>query len=456
MNFQIFLQIDVVDYLLLKCYNDTIKNAERVTRLKKIISFAICVILVLASCIMPCSATSAYSSEESYPYIFIPGMVGWGTDYKYYDKFPYWGGGFKLGQTDNILSVLKNIGIEAYATNPGPFNSAWDRSCEVYAALTGTVVDYGKAHSEKHNHERYGFSYEGRPLMGEPWNLTDKINLLGYSFGTEVARLMISLLAFGDEDEINASGAETSELFKGGHNSINACITLSAPHNGTPLANVLVDTKVPMMLLATLFHIVGCTFGNNVGPISLQLSHFGITPKQGESRVEFNLSKLYNYYNSVDNCGYDMTLRGAQELNELIKMSPDTYYYSFSTYSTVANEENGRQNIVGNTNWLFKPTSLILQGLEGLEIDGVKLTGEWALHDGVVPIASSKYPAVDEAFAKSYEEVMAAKEKIEKGIWYYMEPIFHMDHFDFCGIEDFPTSMEDFYYNLIRIVNSNC
>lgn len=421
--------------------------------MKKFLSLLLCLIILAVGCVWPCSATE--KSAESYPYVFIPGMVGWGTDYEGYDEFPYWGGGFTIGQTDNLMNILNLAGIKAYATNPGPFNSAWDRACEVFAALTGTVVDYGEAHSQKHNHDRYGFSYEGRALMGEEWNLKDKINLLGYSFGTEVARLMTSLLAFGNEDELKVTGEETSELFKGGYNSINACITLSAPHNGTPLANVLVDTKAPMMLLATVFHFIGCTFGNNLGPVSLQLGHFGISPKQGVRRAEFSISKIYNFYKSDDNCGYDMTLRGARELNELIKMSPDTYYYSLSTYSTVANKETGRQNIIGNTNWMFKPTSLILQGVEGLEIDGVKITGEWALHDGVIPLASSKYPAVDEAFAKSYEEAMAKKEEIQKGIWYYTEPIFMMDHFDFCGIEDFPTTMEDFYFNLIDMVNRN-
>ena len=36
-----------------------------------------------------------------------------------------------------------------------------------------------------------------------------------------------------------------------------------------------------------------------------------------------------------------------------------------------------------------------------------------------------------------------------------MEPIFKMDHFDFCGISDFPTTMEDFYFGLIELVESN-
>ena len=48
--------------------------------------------------------------------------------------------------------------------------SAWDRTCELYAQLTGTRVDYGKAHAEKYGHARYGRTYE-KPLFpgwGEP------------------------------------------------------------------------------------------------------------------------------------------------------------------------------------------------------------------------------------------------------------------------------------------------
>ena len=422
--------------------------------MKKAAAIIFCVIVILSCSLMPASA-SLRDDAETYPYVFIPGMVGWGADFPYYEKFPYWGGGFTLGQYDNLIDILNSAGVEAYAANPGPFNSAWDRTCEVFAALTGKTVDYGEAHSKAHNHDRFGFSYEGKALMGEPWNMQDKINLLGYSFGSEVARLLTSLLAFGNEEELKATGEGTSELFKGGHGNINACITLSAPHNGTPLANALVDTKVPMLFLATVFHFIGCTLGNSIGPISLQLGHFGVTPKQGFKQVCFDLPRLINYYKSNDNCGYDMTIRGAKNLNELIRMSPDTYYYSFGTYSTVTNEETGRQNIVGNTSWMFRPTSLVLQVMEGFEIDGIKLVGDWAVHDGVIPLASSKFPSIDEAFAKSYAEVIEKKESIEKGIWYYMEPIFGMDHFDFCGVADFPTTMEDFYFELVDIVNGN-
>ena len=117
--------------------------------MKKLIVLVVSLLIVF-SCAVPCVAAKDKTDSEGYPYIFIPGMVGWGTEYSGYEKFPYWGGGFTIGQYDNLMDILNLAGVKAYASNPGPFNSAWDRACEVYASLTGTVVDYGKAHSEKH------------------------------------------------------------------------------------------------------------------------------------------------------------------------------------------------------------------------------------------------------------------------------------------------------------------
>ena len=59
------------------------------------------------------------------------------------------------------------------------------------------------------------------------------------------------------------------------------------------------------------------------------------------------------------------------------------------------------------------------------------------------------------SISKNYEKAIESNSKFEKGVWYCAEPIFMMDHFDFCGIEDFPTTMEEFYFDLISVVNSN-
>ena len=65
--------------------------------MKRLISLIICLILIF-SCSVSVWAQSTKEESGNYPYIFIPGMVGWGTEYPGYDKFPYWGGGFTIGQ----------------------------------------------------------------------------------------------------------------------------------------------------------------------------------------------------------------------------------------------------------------------------------------------------------------------------------------------------------------------
>jgi triacylglycerol lipase len=144
--------------------------------------------------------------------------------------------------------------------------------------------------------------------MGEAWNLEDKINLVGHSFGGATVRLFTSLLAFGCEEEIAATGDETSELFKGGHESVHSCITLSAPHNGTQVSNMLYDLTGPYYVIVMLYNLIGATLGNDFLVFSLQMGHFGLTPKQGEKRAKFSLDKIDNYYTSGDNCYYDIFL----------------------------------------------------------------------------------------------------------------------------------------------------
>jgi hypothetical protein len=56
----------------------------------------------------------------------------------------------------------------------------------------------------------------------------------------------------------------------------------------------------------------------------------GLTPKQDEFRAFLSVDGINSYVKTNDNCGYDMTLRGAAELNEIIKLVPATTYYSYT------------------------------------------------------------------------------------------------------------------------------
>ena len=75
-------------------------------------------------------------------YIFVHGLSGWGSYDKAYKRMPYWGmfGG-------DLMQYLRRQGFACYAASVSPEGSAWDRACELCAQLTGTVTDYGKAHS---------------------------------------------------------------------------------------------------------------------------------------------------------------------------------------------------------------------------------------------------------------------------------------------------------------------
>ncbi len=391
--------------------------------------------------------------NTDYPYIFVHGMGGWAPGSDYYSISPYWGGGLLPGSTDDIIALLNEQGVEAYAPAVGPLSSAWDRACELYAQLMGTVVDYGEAHAQAHGHDRYGFSYEGKALMGEEWNPEDKINLVGHSFGGATVRLFASLMAYGCEEELAATGDDTSGLFIGGHDSVHSCIALSAPHNGSQVANLLFDPGFTMFAISAALNIIGASFGNDFMVFSLQLGHFGISPLQGEARAKLSLKNIKNFAEANDNCGYDMTLRGAAELNETIKLAPNTYYYSYTTATT---EEGlgGRQQPMPSLNPIFYISSAMIGSTEGKTIDGIKIEGNWAVNDGIVPLASALYPTVDSVTAKDYEDAITAGEEIESGRWYYTDTMVGMDHFDFCGTEDYPTSFEDFYFGMVEMANS--
>ncbi len=430
---------------------------------KKLVAVVLSLVMIFSLVAVSVSAEGTYSAEtptinkelfkSDYPYIFVHGMGGWGTNDDYYSLSPYWGGGLLPGSENDMISILNEQGIEAYAPSVGPLSSAWDRACELYAQLMGTVVDYGAAHSEAHNHDRYGFSYEGQAIMGEAWNTSEKINLVGHSFGGATVRLFTSLMAYGDEAEVAATGDETSGLFVGGHDSIHSCITLSAPHNGTPVANLLFDPGYPMYLISFALNAVGAVFGNDFLVFSLQLSQFGITPKQGEKRAKFNLKTIKNFYQADDNCAYDMTLRGAAELNETIKLAEGTYYYSYTTKATETGI-CGKQQLVSTVTPIFYISSLMISSTVGTTVDGIKIEGDWAAHDGIVPLASALYPTANADTATDYEDAVSNGDEIVSGRWYYTDTMVGMDHFDFCGTQDYPTSFEQFYFDMVTMVNS--
>lgn len=166
--------------------------------------------------------------KNNYPCVFVHGLMGYGEQDFMDVVFPNWG---LFNHT--FFKHLKEEGIETYHPSLGPINSAWDRVCILWAYLFGGRVDYGKVHSEKYGHARYGKEYPGVLKDLGQTEAHKKMNLIGHSFGGPTVKTAASLFAFGSEEERNGTPAEElSPLFAGGHGDLlHTVTTLSGVNN---------------------------------------------------------------------------------------------------------------------------------------------------------------------------------------------------------------------------------
>ncbi|MBQ8952538.1 MAG: hypothetical protein IJ048_00345, partial [Clostridia bacterium] len=75
------------------------------------------------------------------------------------------------------MIFLRRQGFDCHAASVAPTGSAWDRVCELYAQISASRVDYGKAHSAKYRHDRFGRDFSACPLIPE-WNEETRLSEL--------------------------------------------------------------------------------------------------------------------------------------------------------------------------------------------------------------------------------------------------------------------------------------
>ena len=276
------------------------------------------------------------SSRIKYPLVFIHGMFGWGADEGIDSKIPYWG-----ATTCNLMDYLAEQGYEVYSTSSGPISSAWDRACEIYARLTGTRVDYGKVHSERARHRRYGRTYTEPLIKG--WSEEKKIHLIGHSHGGTAARVLAYFLTFGSEEERNGTPEnELSELFKGGHeNLIQSLTAICTPHNGTSAYPVAKKFKILQPLKFVAFNYIGIVGRTRAqgGIFDFHLEQYGLSNTPGlKDAFPFGHAKKMLASN-YDNVEYDLDPLGARLTNSYLEISPNIYYYSYA-FTNVVNMKN--------------------------------------------------------------------------------------------------------------------
>ena len=356
--------------------------------------------------------------KQGYPYVLVPGMSGWGDTSALNRVLPYWG----FAKFD-IAEVLNARGYETHAASVSPLGSAWDRTCELYAQLTGTRVDYGKAHSEKYGHERYGRIYE-KPLV-DGWGEKDengrvrKLNFISHSFGGVSLRMLSVLLEDGCAEERKATtDGSLSPLFEGGHGgTIFSITTLCAPHDGTDMQFAL--PKWYSKLLQTAYYELNHVSANVPGLRQLydtQLEHFGIG-----NQSFFSGAQAYRAFRKTrDNVFYDVGVDGSHRINQMLRTLDDIYYFSYAVCGTKESRFGGQIPRFGMMMKALLPIAFFMGIHTEVTPDGNVVDESWEANDGVVNTRSSMAPSGEPS-------VSFDPSHIEKGVWNVM-PLIEGNH----------------------------
>ncbi|MBR1704880.1 MAG: hypothetical protein IJ720_05900 [Clostridia bacterium] len=373
----------------------------------KLLALALCAMFVLAGC------SSSYSTKNveapntkdfktNYTWVFCHGLSGWGSYDDQYKRLPYWG-----MFNGNALDALNDMGFDCYAASVDPQGSAWDRACELYAQLTGTKVDYGKAHSEKHVHQRYGEDFTGRALISK-WSAKDKINLVGHSFGGATTRLFVELLTNGSAEERKAtSKKDLSPLFAGGKGDwVYSVTSLAAPHNGTSAYNTEAGYDESLSSWQKLNAKVLGQFTS------------GSAGDAGYPRA------------SEDYAHHDLQIDYALELNEKVGTYDNIWYFSVPCNSTEKQEDG-----TWFPNKKITETTMMNGGIKmgkttGTTDGGFAITKEWLPNDGLVNTISAKAPF--NAPSKKFDPEKSNLAAVKPGVWNVF-PTYVGDHMSVSG-----------------------
>lgn len=354
--------------------------------------------------------------NTEYANVFVHGLSGWGSYDWYYKLMPYWG---VLG--GDLMQYLNARGFECYSASVGGTESAWDRACELYAQLTGTVTDYGEEHSARCNHDRYGEDYTGRALIDE-WNDEEKINLFGHSFGGATVRIFAEIMANGSAAEREASGDDVSDFFKGGKADwIYSVTTLAAPHNGTTAVDVRDEILADLM--------------------NSTIAEIGTVAVIGIASLP-----VLDGRDTDDSAVYDMAIDNAMALNENISTLENVYYFSYACSATEPDENGYYVPIDGAIEGIYSAAAARMGCYTGTTEAGYVIDEKWFENDGLV----NTYSALAPIGAPS---VQYNSEKVTTGVWNVM-PVYKADHMSLQGGMTVNNNVRIFYIDLLSMINS--
>lgn len=387
------------------------------------------------------------SRKNEYPFVFVHGFNGYGDQGALSIIMPYYG-----TTAGDAPKLGRSMGFKTAAPDLSAFGTAWERACELYAAITGGRVDYGKAHAERFGMDRYGKFYEG---FYPEWGTKDedgkirKINLIGHSFGGPTVRLLLELLANGNEEERKASsGDDLSPLFAGGKdNWVHSFTSLAATHEGTSLMSFFENLHMLDRLatiLGGLVTFLGDTPFEYFFPVALEHHHFK------DANGKWDIKKLREYGKSGNTCLHNMTVDGGHKMLEDFKPNSKIYYFSYAACRT-----HRLKNVAGNIQMPdldifpgFLATAPII-GLFTNKKSKPEITKEWHASDGCVNVLSAMAPIND-----PQELYVEEGQDVKPGVWYKMPVEYGKDHMSYMGLGEKKKAYHDFFAAIFERVSA--
>ncbi len=390
-------------------------------------------------------STNDISLTNNYPIIMVHGLFGWGNDELMGKN--YWGG------SESLREKLINKGYKVYTPTIGPVSSNWDRACELYAYIKGGTVDYGKEHSNKNGHARYGRTYPGvYPAWGTLSNSNEiqKIHLIGHSMGGQTVRTLVQLLENGSDEEINSTPKENiSPLFTGSKSWVHSVTTIATPHDGSQESHkqYALEPLVHQSVAALAAQNGGITI-DNIG-LDFQLDQWGLKKTNAESyKSYFNRVMKSNIWGKTKDLSvWDLSPEGASELNTWVKAQNDVYYLSLACEDTHEDPLTHFQVPDLNMNPILLKSSLFMGTYTNNKPGDIPINSTWWKNDGIVSVVSATSPKVG-----SNDKMVMYNGSIQKGVWNYLGSIKSVDHLKVVQMTENRQKLENQFFDLAKML----
>ena len=366
------------------------------------------------------------NASTATPIILMHGFIGWGRDEM--NGYNYWGG------TIDLQDYLISQGYEVYTISMGPISSNWDRAIEAFYQIKGGQVNYGVKHSQKYNiiQSPEGKEYDGYYPI---WDGNHPIHIIAHSQGGQTARMLEYILKYNNLDE-------DSELLRNEKKGwVKSITTISTPHNGTVLADVVSENLSFLQRITPFFGIMHDSAIEDF--YNFDLEQWGIERRENESKSDYiKRLSMSPIQESKNFSRWDVSVQGAKEFNSIYQTDSNVYYFSYPNYST-KEISNGTHIPDSNMSLKLWPAALIMG-------QSSRFGTEWNMNDGVVNTISMKYPINlqnQEAPNKAFDS-----DNIEKGVWQVMDLI-HYDHSEIIGHSLLGMNHDELKYFFLTICN---